>query len=173
MGASANLLEVGAIDVEHALEGHRVRAGGLVAGHVGHGDEARVAGREVEHRELERIERGHGARRLHVEHVAHARVERARIEPGGGHGDAHLAREHVDGLGREAAPPERRERVKTRVVPVLDVALLAELLDLALRDHRVLHVEPAVLPLHRAVEVCAQRNERVLVSVSIYVYIVS
>ena len=59
----------------------------------------------------------------------------------------------MNGLGRDAPAPEGRQRVESRVVPVGHYAPCDEALDLPLGDDGVLEVQPAILPLHGAVQV--------------------
>lgn len=57
-------------------------------------------------------------RRREVERVAHGGVEHGGVEGAERAGDAERGAEAVDGRRRHAAPPQRRERVQSGVVPV-------------------------------------------------------
>ena len=66
---------------------------------------------------------------------------------------SHLCTELVNRLREESPPSQCRESEETGIIPVADDAPSDELQDLPLGDHSVLQVHPAILPLHRTVQV--------------------
>ena len=109
-----------------------------------------LALRVVLDHELERPQHGEAPRRLLVEHVAHrsARASRSSTTPSRLPTPI-MRREVAHALGREAAPADARDRGHARVVPAAHAAVLDELQQEALREHRVGEVEPRELVLAR------------------------
>ena len=66
---------------------------------------------------------------------------------------SHLCTELVNRFRGESPPSQCRESEETGIIPVADDASSDELQDLPLGDHSVLQVHPAILPLHRTVQV--------------------
>ena len=116
---------------------------------VGREASPRPALRVVVDDELDRVEHGDPALGARVEVVAHRRLEQRDVDPriGARHADAVV--EQAEALRREAAPARADDRRHPRIVPAVDVALVDELEQLALRQHDVGQVEPRELVLVR------------------------
>ncbi|KAI3476291.1 hypothetical protein L1887_62128 [Cichorium endivia] len=143
--------EVRGVDVDGAREGH------LVGAHLGRLGMQRllellvVVLGQILDGHLERVEHHHEAWRRELEVLTNRLIEAADLDGGLGGGDAERADEREDGAWRHTAAAEGDEREHARVVPVLDVALLDELEDLALGHDGALERQTAVLGLARLV----------------------
>ena len=102
----------------------------------------------VDH-ELHRIEHGHAPRRARVQVLAHAVFQHAHVDPRIGLRHADALGEEAEAFGREAAAARADERRHPRIVPAVDVVLLDELDQLALRQQDVGQVEAGELVLLR------------------------
>ena len=100
--------------------------------------------------ELDWLQHGHGARRLAFEVVAQRGVEQAVVDPAVllGHPDA-LAKQ-LDARGGVAASTQAGEGRHARIVPAVDMALVDQLLELALAGDHVGEVQARELVLVRA-----------------------
>ena len=87
--------------------------------------------------------------RARVQVVAHAVLEHAHVDPRIGLRHADALGEQPESLRREAATARADERRHARIVPAVDVSVLDELEQLALRQHDVREVEPRELVLLR------------------------
>ena len=67
--------------------------------------------------------------------------------------DSHLGTEVVDGLRREASPPESCEGEQSWIIPILDYSSVYQLGNLPLADYSVVHIESTIFPLNWTIDV--------------------